>query len=141
MVIRKPVKRARTLFSDVVKGNDPQYSTNDEQNSNTADYPRVNNQNRLNHELRSQLNSKKMQKSSAKKTLAGKKGNMTDMSLYKEVSIKHMLFGGEMTCLKKFCTGGSDMKVGCSWAQFKGNHIDALEHKRRKQSNVYEACL
>ncbi|OMJ18682.1 hypothetical protein AYI69_g6911 [Smittium culicis] len=32
-----------------------------------------------------------------------------------------------MTCLKKFCTGGSDMKVGCSWAQFKGDHIDALE--------------
>ncbi|OMJ12908.1 hypothetical protein AYI70_g8828, partial [Smittium culicis] len=29
MVIRKPVKRARTLFSDVVKGNDPQYSTNE----------------------------------------------------------------------------------------------------------------
>ncbi|OMJ23005.1 hypothetical protein AYI69_g5155, partial [Smittium culicis] len=37
-----------------------------------------------------------------------------------------MLFGGEITCLK-FCTGGSDMKVGCSWAQFKGDHIDALE--------------
>ncbi|OMJ14383.1 hypothetical protein AYI70_g7909, partial [Smittium culicis] len=68
-----------------------------------------------------------MQKSSAKKTLAGRKGNLTDMSMYKEVSIKHMLLGGEMTCLKKFCTGGSDMKVGCSWAQFKGNHIDALE--------------
>ncbi|OMJ15518.1 hypothetical protein AYI70_g7215, partial [Smittium culicis] len=32
-----------------------------------------------------------------------------------------------MTGLKKFCAGGSDMKVGCSWAQFKGNHIDALE--------------
>ncbi|OMJ14178.1 hypothetical protein AYI70_g6311, partial [Smittium culicis] len=46
MVIRKPVKRARTLFSDVVKGNDPQYSTNEVQNSNTADYPRVNNQHR-----------------------------------------------------------------------------------------------
>ncbi|OMJ27627.1 hypothetical protein AYI69_g2927, partial [Smittium culicis] len=25
MVIRKPVKRARMLFSDVLKGNDPQY--------------------------------------------------------------------------------------------------------------------
>ncbi|OMJ17284.1 hypothetical protein AYI70_g6073 [Smittium culicis] len=49
------------------------------------------------------------------------------MSLCKEVSIKHMLFGAEMTCLKKLCTGRSDMKVGCSWAQFKGNHIDAHE--------------
>ncbi|OMJ18322.1 hypothetical protein AYI70_g5417 [Smittium culicis] len=110
MVIRKPVKRARTLFSDVVKG----------MTLNTA-------QMRLNHGPRSQLNNKKIQKSSAKKTLAGKKVNLTDMSMYKEVSIKHMLCGDEMTCLKKFCTGGSDMKVGCSWAQFKGNHIDAIE--------------
>ncbi|OMJ07266.1 hypothetical protein AYI70_g12303, partial [Smittium culicis] len=29
MVIRKPVKRARTLFSDVVKGNDPHFLTNE----------------------------------------------------------------------------------------------------------------
>ncbi|OMJ17832.1 hypothetical protein AYI70_g5716, partial [Smittium culicis] len=127
MVIRKPVKRARILFSDVLKGNNPQYSTNEIQNSKSADYPRVNNQHRVNNDPRSQLNNKKMQKSSAKKSLAGRKGNLTDMSMYKEVSIKHMLFGGKMTCLKKFCTGGSDMKVGCSWAQFKGNHIDALE--------------
>ncbi|OMJ24754.1 hypothetical protein AYI70_g1372 [Smittium culicis] len=127
MVIRKPVKRARTLFSDVVKGNDHQYLSNKVQNSCVADYPMGNSQHRLNHDPRSQLNIKKMQKSSAKKIHAGRKGNLTDMSMYKEVSIKHMLFGGEMTCLKKFCTGGSDMKVGCSWAQFKGNHIDALE--------------
>ncbi|OMJ21201.1 hypothetical protein AYI70_g3607, partial [Smittium culicis] len=127
MVIRKPVIRARTLFSDVVKGNDPQFSTNEVQNSNNTDYTRVHNQHRVNNDPRSQLNNKKMQKSSAKKIHAGKKGNLTDMSMYKEVSIKHMLFGGEMACLKKFCTGGSDMKVGCSWAQFKGNHIDALE--------------
>ncbi|OMJ16285.1 hypothetical protein AYI70_g6711 [Smittium culicis] len=114
MVIRKPVKRARTLFSDVMKGNNPQYSTNEVQNSKTADYPRVNNQYRLNHDLRSKLNNKKMQKSSAKKIHAGRKGNLTDMSMYKEISIKHILLGGEMTCLKKFCNGGSDMKVGCS---------------------------
>ncbi|OMJ15640.1 hypothetical protein AYI69_g8120 [Smittium culicis] len=53
--------------------------------------------------------------------------NLTDMSLYKEVSINHMLFGGEMTCHKKLCIGGSDMKVRCSRAQFKGDHIDALD--------------
>ncbi|OMJ15127.1 hypothetical protein AYI70_g7476, partial [Smittium culicis] len=127
MVIRKPLKRARTLYSDVVKRNGPQCLTNEVQNSNTADYTRVNNQHRVNNDPRSQLNNKKMQKSSAKKIHAGRKGNLTDMSMYKEVSIKHMLLGGEMTCLKKFCSGGSDMKVGCSWAQFKGNHIDALE--------------
>ncbi|OMJ22858.1 hypothetical protein AYI70_g2604, partial [Smittium culicis] len=81
MVIRKPVKRDRTIFSDILKGNDPHCLTNEVQNSNTADYPRVNNQHRLNHDPRSQLNNKKMQKSSAKKTHAGKKGNLTDMSL------------------------------------------------------------
>ncbi|OMJ09123.1 hypothetical protein AYI70_g11107 [Smittium culicis] len=131
MVIRKPVKRARTLFSDVVKGNDPHCLTNEVQNSNTNDYPRVNSQHSLKHDPRSQLNNKKKQKISAKKTLGGKKGNLTDMSMYKEVSIKHMLFGGEITCLKKFYTGGSNMKVGCSWAQFKGNHIDAFEDDHR----------
>ncbi|OMJ15618.1 hypothetical protein AYI70_g7146, partial [Smittium culicis] len=105
MVIRKPVKRDRTLFSDVVKGNDLHCLTNEVQNNNTADYPRLNNQHRVNNDPRSQLNNKKIQKGSAKKILTGKKGNLTDMSMYKEVSIKHMLFGGEMTCLKKFCTG------------------------------------
>ncbi|OMJ10488.1 hypothetical protein AYI70_g10295 [Smittium culicis] len=140
MVIRKPVKRASTLFSDVMKGNDPQYSTNEVQNSNTTDYTRANNQHRLNHDPRSQLNNKKMQKRSAKKTLTGKKGNLTDMSMYKEVSIEHMLLRGEMNCLKKFCTDGSDVKVGCSWAQFKGNHIDTLEDIsawRRFDNNQY----
>ncbi|OMJ13339.1 hypothetical protein AYI70_g8557, partial [Smittium culicis] len=46
MVIRKPVKRARTLFSDVVKGNDPQYLTNEVQNNYSANYTRANNQHR-----------------------------------------------------------------------------------------------
>ncbi|OMJ07233.1 hypothetical protein AYI70_g12322, partial [Smittium culicis] len=119
MAIRKPVKRARTLFSDVVKGNDPHCLTKEVQNRNTADYTGVNNQHRVSNNLRSQLNIKKMQKSSDKKTVAGRKGNLTDMSMYNQVSIKHMLSEGEMTCFKKFCTGGSDMKVGCSWAQFK----------------------
>ncbi|OMJ14171.1 hypothetical protein AYI69_g8712 [Smittium culicis] len=42
MVIRKPVKRARTLFCDVLKGDDPQYPTNEVQNSYVGDYPRDN---------------------------------------------------------------------------------------------------
>ncbi|OMJ28397.1 hypothetical protein AYI69_g2133 [Smittium culicis] len=127
MVIRKPVKRARMLFSDFLKGDDPQYPTTEVQNSYVGDYPRDNNQHKLKHYPRSQINNKKSQKNSSKKIPAGKKGMLMDMSRYKEVSIKHMLLGGEMTCLKKFCTGGSDMKVCCSWAQFKGDHIDALE--------------
>ncbi|OMJ18000.1 hypothetical protein AYI70_g5619 [Smittium culicis] len=97
MVIRKPVKSAKTLFSNIVKGNDPHCFTNEVQNSNTADYPRVKNQHRVNNDPISQLNIKKMQKSSAKKTHSGKKGIMTDMSMYKEVSIKHMLFGVEIS--------------------------------------------
>ncbi|OMJ12799.1 hypothetical protein AYI69_g9259 [Smittium culicis] len=127
MVIRKPLKRARTLFSYVLKGDDPQYPTTEVQNSYVGDYPRYNSQNILKHDSRSDTRNKKMQKYSAKKIPAGKKGILMDMSRYKEVFIKHMLFGGEMTCLEKFCTGGSDMKVGCTWAQFKGDHIDALE--------------
>ncbi|OMJ08672.1 hypothetical protein AYI70_g11394 [Smittium culicis] len=125
MIIRKPIKRAETLLSGVVKGNDPQCLTNEVQNSYSDEHTRVNYYHRISNNSRSQLNIKKMQKKPAKINHAGSKGNLTDMSMYKEVSIKHMLFGGEMTCLKKFCTGGSDMKVGCSWAQFKGNHIEA----------------
>ncbi|OMJ14335.1 hypothetical protein AYI69_g8637, partial [Smittium culicis] len=40
MVIRKPVKRARTLFSDVLKGDNPQYPTTEVQKSYEVDYPR-----------------------------------------------------------------------------------------------------
>ncbi|OMJ13250.1 hypothetical protein AYI69_g9067 [Smittium culicis] len=36
MVIRNPVKRARSLFSDIVKGDDPEYATNAELNSKTV---------------------------------------------------------------------------------------------------------
>ncbi|OMJ15900.1 hypothetical protein AYI69_g8037 [Smittium culicis] len=99
MAIRKPVKRARTLFSDVLKRDDPQYPTTEVQNSYESDYPRDNNQHKLKHYPRSHTSKKKMQKSSAKKIPAGKKGMLMDMSRYKEVSIKHMLFGGEMACL------------------------------------------
>ncbi|OMJ10961.1 hypothetical protein AYI69_g10039 [Smittium culicis] len=94
MVIRKPVKRAKTLFSDVLKGNDPQYPTTEVQNSYIGDYPRDNNQHMLKHDPKSHTSNKKMQKNSAKKIPAGKKGMKMDMSRYKEVSIKHMFFGG-----------------------------------------------
>ncbi|OMJ16009.1 hypothetical protein AYI69_g7999 [Smittium culicis] len=38
MVIRKPVKRARALFSDIVKGDDPEYATNAGLNSTNVNY-------------------------------------------------------------------------------------------------------
>ncbi|OMJ30182.1 hypothetical protein AYI69_g274, partial [Smittium culicis] len=40
MVIRKPVKRARMLFSDVLKRKDPQYITPEVQKRYEVDYPR-----------------------------------------------------------------------------------------------------
>ncbi|OMJ08840.1 hypothetical protein AYI69_g10915, partial [Smittium culicis] len=44
-----------------------------------------------------------------------------------EVSLKHMVNGGLYTNLKKFCVGGSDRKIGCAWAQFKGDHDEAFK--------------
>ncbi|OMJ21034.1 hypothetical protein AYI70_g3717, partial [Smittium culicis] len=35
--------------------------------------------------------------------------------------------GGSQGCLKKICSGGSDLKIGCAWSQFKGHHIDAID--------------
>ncbi|OMJ10524.1 hypothetical protein AYI70_g10276 [Smittium culicis] len=68
-----------------------------------------------------------MQKYSANKIPIWNKRNLADISMYKEFSISHMLSGDKITYLKKLCIASSNMKVGCSWAQFKGDHIDALE--------------
>ncbi|OMJ09776.1 hypothetical protein AYI69_g10512 [Smittium culicis] len=139
-------QKVNSTDHDVLKGDDPQYPTTEVQNSYVGDYPRYNNQHKLQHDPRSHTSNKKMQKNSAKKIPVGKKGMLMDMNLYKEVSIKYMLFGGEMTSLKKFCTDGSDMKVSCSWTQSKGGHTDALEVvfialKDVSQSNGYVVGL
>ncbi|OMJ25858.1 hypothetical protein AYI70_g603 [Smittium culicis] len=49
------------------------------------------------------------------------------MGNYVEVSLKHLVNGGSQSCLKKICSGGSDLKIGCAWPQFKGHHIDAID--------------
>ncbi|OMJ28833.1 hypothetical protein AYI69_g1679, partial [Smittium culicis] len=47
-------------------------------------------------------------------------------SQYGEVSLKHLVNGGLYSNLKKFCVGGSDRKIGCSWQQFEGDHEGAF---------------
>ncbi|OLY79608.1 hypothetical protein AYI68_g6317, partial [Smittium mucronatum] len=59
-----------------------------------------------------------------------------DMSLYSEVSVKHMLHEGDQRCLKKFFIRGSDRKLGCSWSQFRGKHGDGIEYFSRSISNI-----
>ncbi|OMJ14083.1 hypothetical protein AYI69_g8735 [Smittium culicis] len=51
----------------------------------------------------------------------------TDSTLYKEEPLKHLVYGGESQNLKKFCTMGSDRKVGMSWVQFKDEGHGAVE--------------
>ncbi|OLY80222.1 hypothetical protein AYI68_g5684 [Smittium mucronatum] len=61
---------------------------------------------------------------------------LIDMSLYSEVSGKHMLHEEDQRCLKKFFIRGSDRKVGCSWGQFCGNHMDGIEYISRSISVI-----
>ncbi|OMJ09817.1 hypothetical protein AYI70_g10712 [Smittium culicis] len=49
------------------------------------------------------------------------------MGNYVEVSLKHLINGGSQSCLKKICSGGSDLKIGCAWPQFRGHRIDAID--------------
>ncbi|OMJ11103.1 hypothetical protein AYI69_g9976, partial [Smittium culicis] len=49
-----------------------------------------------------------------------------DMSQYRDVSMKHLLYGGKQTSLKRLCQNGSDRKIGIPWAQFQGDHMNAV---------------
>ncbi|OMJ09641.1 hypothetical protein AYI69_g10570 [Smittium culicis] len=80
-----------------------------------------------------------MQKNSAKKIAAGKKEMLMNMSRYKEVSIKNILFGGEKNCLKKFCTDGSDMKVICVLLQAELPTVSANPQPDDSKSEATEA--
>ncbi|OMJ07530.1 hypothetical protein AYI70_g12117 [Smittium culicis] len=86
MVIRKPVKRARSLFSDIVKGDDPQYATKAELTSTIVNSTSVFNQSKLNTQYLNQKTPKKIQiqQSQKKKTTsatedAGKLANTVNM--------------------------------------------------------------
>ncbi|OMJ20951.1 LINE-1 reverse transcriptase-like protein [Smittium culicis] len=49
------------------------------------------------------------------------------MGNYVEVSLKHIVDGRSQSCLKKICSGGSELKIGCDWLQFIESHIDAID--------------
>ncbi|OMJ10671.1 hypothetical protein AYI69_g10151, partial [Smittium culicis] len=49
------------------------------------------------------------------------------MTQYRAVSLKHLIFGGKQSCLKRFCVAGSDILIGIDWGQFKGDVPEALD--------------
>ncbi|OMJ14581.1 hypothetical protein AYI69_g8537, partial [Smittium culicis] len=61
MVIRKPVKRARALFSDILKGDDPKYATNAEVNSTNVNSPSVFDKSKSDTQYLNQKTPKKIQ--------------------------------------------------------------------------------
>ncbi|OMJ16590.1 hypothetical protein AYI69_g7781 [Smittium culicis] len=112
MVIRKPIKRARMLFSDAVKSDDHDRTSNEAYYRKNNKYPRDVDLKKVTTKFKPQNN---------------KKNITIDMDNYVEVSLKHLVIGGNQSCLKKICSGGSDLKIGCAWLQFKGYHIDAID--------------
>ncbi|OMJ16119.1 hypothetical protein AYI70_g6807 [Smittium culicis] len=93
MVIRKPIKRSRMLFSDAAKSDDYEKTSNEVHNRRDAKYPRSVYPKKVTTKYKPQLN---------------KKMSTIDMGNY-------------------ICSGGSDLKIGCAWPQFKGHHIDAID--------------
>ncbi|OMJ07724.1 hypothetical protein AYI70_g12003 [Smittium culicis] len=133
MVIRKPVKRARSLFSDIVKGDDTQYAINAELNSTKVNSPSLFNQSKLNTQYLNQKTQKKIQNQQSQQKNGKLNKKITkilpklDMTQYRAVSLKHLIFGGKQSCLKRFCVAGSDQKIGIDWGQFKGDVPEALD--------------
>ncbi|OMJ17860.1 hypothetical protein AYI69_g7264 [Smittium culicis] len=112
MDIRKPIKRARMLFSDAVKSGDHDRTSNEVYNREDTKYPRSVDLKKVTTKYNPQTN---------------KKISTIDMGNYVEVSLKHLVIGGNQSCLKKICSGGSDLKIDCAWPQFRGHHIDAID--------------
>ncbi|OMJ10355.1 hypothetical protein AYI69_g10279 [Smittium culicis] len=112
MVIRKPIKRARVLFSDAVKSDDHDRISNEVYNRKDTKYPGSFDLKEVTTKSKTQIN---------------KKIITIDMGNYVELSLKHLVNGGNQSCLKKICSGGSDLKIGCAWPQFRGHHIDAID--------------
>ncbi|OMJ14360.1 hypothetical protein AYI70_g7930 [Smittium culicis] len=95
----KPIKRAGNTFSDVLKENLP----------HGAPKPTI------------------IKKNEPKKIKSiFRYDQKIDMSQYRDVSFKHLLYGGKKTSLKRLCQNGSDRKIDIPWAQFQGDHMNAL---------------
>ncbi|OMJ19785.1 hypothetical protein AYI70_g4518 [Smittium culicis] len=133
MVIRKPVKRVRSLFSDIVKDDDPQYATNAELTSTNGNYPSLFNQSKLDTQYLNQKTPKKIQNQQNQQKNVKIDIKITkilpklDMTQYRTVSLKRLIFGGKQSCLKRFCVAGSDQKIGIDWGKFKGDIPKALD--------------
>ncbi|OMJ11272.1 hypothetical protein AYI69_g9891 [Smittium culicis] len=113
MVIRKPVKRVRSLFSIIVKVDDPEYATNAELTSTNFNSTSVIDKSKSDTQFLNQKTTKILPK--------------LGMTQYRAVSLKHLIFGGKQSCLKRFCVAGSDQKIGIDWGQFKGDVPEDLD--------------
>ncbi|OMJ09628.1 hypothetical protein AYI70_g10824, partial [Smittium culicis] len=113
MVIRKPVKRARSLFSDIVKGDDPEYANKAELTSTNVNSTSLFNQSKLNTQYLNQKTPKKIQNQQSQQ----KNGKLNK-------KITKILPKLDMT---RFCVAGSDQKIGIDWGQFKGDVPEALD--------------
>ncbi|OMJ10191.1 hypothetical protein AYI70_g10476 [Smittium culicis] len=133
MVIRKPIKRARSLFSDIVKGDDPEYANKAELTSTKVNSTSVIDKSNSDTQYLNQKTLKKIQiqQNQQKNGKLNKKKTKTlpklDMTQYVAVSLKHLIFGGKQSSLKRFCVAGSDQKIGIDWGQFKGDVPEALD--------------
>ncbi|OMJ09243.1 hypothetical protein AYI69_g10762 [Smittium culicis] len=111
MTAEMPFKRARNTFSDALKGNIPLGKAK----------PTILKQNEP----------KKIKS-------IFRYDQKIDMTLYRDVSVKHLLYGGEKTSLKRLCQNGSDRKIGIPWAQFQGYHMNAVyKHAHDLNGSIY----
>ncbi|OLY84989.1 hypothetical protein AYI68_g835, partial [Smittium mucronatum] len=109
----RPSKRTRPLWSKICLGKAASKSTTGLQNQVVINFPgpqsrySADTQNKLkNHKTKNTIKQENPKKTPLKFQ------SIIDMSLYLEVPIKHLLHDGEQRCLKKFCVGGSDRKIG-----------------------------
>ncbi|OMJ07892.1 hypothetical protein AYI69_g11279 [Smittium culicis] len=134
MVIRKPVKRARSLFRDIVKCDDPEYATSAELKNITVNSYIVFDKYKLDTQYFYQKTPKKIQNQQKNVKFIKKKAKIfpkLGMTQYRAVSLKYLIFGGKQSCLKRFCVAGSDQKIGIDWVQFKGDVPEVLDVSKR----------
>ncbi|OMJ13688.1 hypothetical protein AYI69_g8900 [Smittium culicis] len=99
MATEKPFKRARNTFSDALKEN--------------ISYGNA--------------KSTILKKNKPKKIKSiFRHDQKIDMSQYRDVSVKHLLYCGKQTSLKRLCQNGSDRKIDLPWAQFNRDYMNAV---------------
>ncbi|OLY80730.1 hypothetical protein AYI68_g5170 [Smittium mucronatum] len=104
----RPSKRTRPLWSKVGLGKAASKSTTGLQNQMVVNFPGPQDRYSADSQNKSKNNNTKKTikyETPPKKTTMLSE-SLIDMSLYSEVSVKHMLHEGDQRCLKKFCIGG-----------------------------------